>query len=73
MENYHKGDTYLKKDYHKFSEHIEKQKEEKFARLITLKGSLGKYKKKKVKKENQTRGICKIKSIIFLWIIIFFF
>ena len=42
MENYHKGDTYLKKDYHKFSEHTEKQKEEKFARLTTLKDSLGK-------------------------------
>jgi len=41
MENYHKGDTYLKKDYHKFSEHTEKQKEEKFARLTTLKDSLG--------------------------------
>jgi len=42
MENYHKGDTYLKKDYHKFSELTEKQKEEKFVRLTTLKDSLGK-------------------------------
>jgi len=42
MENYHKGDTYLKKHYYKFSEYTKKQKEEKFARLTTLKDSLGK-------------------------------
>jgi len=42
MENYHKGDTSFKKNYHKFSEHTEKQKEEKFVRLTTLKDSLGK-------------------------------
>jgi len=54
MENYHKGDTYLKKDYHKFSEHTQKQKEEKFARLTTLKNTLGKT---KVKKKNKIRDI----------------
>jgi len=45
MEDYHKGDTYLKKDYHKFFEH--KKNEEKLVRLKILKDSLGKNKKKK--------------------------
>jgi len=42
MENYHKGDTCLKNDYKKFFEHKKIQREEKFARLTTLKDSLGK-------------------------------
>jgi len=45
MENYHKGDTYLKKDYHKLSEY--KKSEEKSTRLKTLKDNLGKNKTKK--------------------------
>jgi len=44
MEDYHKADTYLKKDYHKFSEH--KKNEEKSVRLKILKDNLGKIKKK---------------------------
>ena len=54
MEDHHKGDTYLKKDYHKLSEH--KKSEEKSVRLKTLKDSLGKNKTKKVKKIEQNKG-----------------
>jgi len=55
MEDYHEGDTYLKMDYHKFSEH-KKKNEEKSVRLKILKDSLGKNKTKKVKKIEQNKG-----------------
>jgi len=42
MENYHKRDTCVKNDYKKLFDHKKNQMEEKFARLTTMKDSLGK-------------------------------
>jgi len=56
MENYHKGDTYLKRITRNSLNTKTKQNSEKSARLKTLKDSLGKNKTKKSEKKEQNKG-----------------